>query len=180
MAGGIAVKPLGNLNWLVVGVITVLVSGLILGSNWLYQRSAVSGPLLDSLSESPGVASAQLDTDGGVWVVKVSLDRVDSWARLHKDLYQRADEVLGERAYRIKTVDGRDADLEEVLLEASLDLHEAVATGHYTLLKETQERLKSDARVDLARVSVQDGWLLLQLENSRGYLYHQIAQRDAD
>lgn len=167
-------KPLGNINWLAVILVTVLASGIILGSHWLYNRSALTGPLKTQLGEVSGVREVDLELERGTWVIRINVERVNSWEKLHGQLHGVIQVLLGTRPYTLQIEDSRTPLLEEALAEASFSLEEAVSTGRYTLLSETREALKEGPEIQVARVSVVPGWVLVQLEEPRGYLYHSL------
>lgn len=137
-----------------VSVIGILIFGLLLSGNILYNNNWINGQLVKDTHEISGVLSAQVVSENGRQILEVKTDHLQNLDKVGQQL----ESIAGQRPIRF--MDQRSPELEKVLAQMEFPLQESIARGNFT---EMQQKLQGLA--DRAGVTME-----LSMDNEEIYL----------
>lgn len=137
-----------------VSVIGILIFGLLLSGNILYNNNWINGQLAKDTHEISGVLSAQVVSENGRQILEVKTDHLQNLEKVGQQLKS----IAGQRPIRF--MDQRSPELEKVLAQMEFPLQESIARGNFT---EMQQKLQGLA--DRAGVTME-----LSMDNEEIYL----------
>ncbi|MGE5598635.1 MAG: hypothetical protein ACM3XS_04585 [Bacteroidota bacterium] len=155
--------------WLALGIFVATLA-LLLGGQGLAETIGVKRPLSRAIMAIPGVRGYELAEGRDGSHLLLALDRVPDLERV----VERALAAVEEHgAAEVVSIDFRDrrAGLENALYHLRFSLEEAMATGRYTALEQSLDRLAAKHRLGRARIYLDRRFILVQLERGRAYLY---------
>lgn len=164
-------------RWPVAVLAFLLTLALSVGAVHFRQRQLVDEPLLRRLGELEAVQSVQLEKNGNLVTVSVSLDYVDDLASTYYLLARETEKTLGKRKYHLEVVDRRDDLLASAYTVIHLALHEAVQRGNFTEMGRLVAETMRAAGVEEHKVVVTAGHICFQARRGDSYLYSVVERR---
>lgn len=167
-----------NFKWPVAVLAFVLTLALAVGLVYLRQRQLVNEPLLKRISELEPVKSVELQQDGNVQVVFVTLEYVDDLSATHRELHEEVTRLLGQGRYRLEIQDERTLDLDAAFLAVHLALYEGEQRGNFTEMGAYVADVLQSLGVDEHKLIVNQEYIYLQMRDGDTYLF-EIIQRES-
>ena len=165
-------------KWPVAVLAFILTLALSVGLVYVRQRQLVNEPLLKRINEFETVKSVELQDDGGIQVVSVTLNYVDDFSVAHSELNEEIERLLGKERYRLEILDERNDALEAAFVAVHLALYEGEHRGNFT---EMGGKV-SEALVPLGfsehKVIVDQEYIYLQIRQDDAYLF-EIIKRES-
>ena len=165
-----------NLKWPIIIVAFVVTLALAVGGVYLRQRQMVDEPLFQRLSEYEPVQAVDLHKDGNVQVVVVSLDYVDDFGSIHRELTEEIGDLLGPDRFRLEIRDGRDQALETAFSDVHLALYEGEHRGNFTEMGGQVAATLQSLGIADHKIMVDNENIYLQIRHGDAYLY-EIVER---
>lgn len=162
----------------VVLIAVMLMLGLLVGAQYIYQRYNVEQPLFKLYSETKlvdNIKKIKLEEQGDMVSVTLGLNRTDNLRRAYQDLYRSTGQVLGSDRFRIQIKDTRTRELENVYYQSQFVIYEALVKGSYPEMALTIERNARSAGSE-ARVYMDEKNIYVALYKGKNYLYEVISR----
>ncbi|OUM96747.1 MAG: hypothetical protein A9Z00_03970 [Thermobacillus sp. ZCTH02-B1] len=154
-------------------LLSALVSGALLFGGWfVYRHYAVEQPLAVTFSDIEGAeASNPVVTDDRV-TVEIKLDGTASLAEVHRNIRERAADVLGGRKLELVIRQERNEKLETIWSSALFAIAQAMETRRYADIPETLAGLEAvhpglEAKAEMDESNV---YITLKLEEAVKYV----------
>lgn len=79
----------------------IITFGLAMGGNYLHARYNIENPLLAQIKDLPGVESITIEKKDDLYLLQVSLGKVDNLQEEYKQLDELVRDKLGQEKYQI-------------------------------------------------------------------------------
>ena len=158
-------------------VSAVLVLAVLLGGAALYERSSAQIPIEEILAGHSHVSAFSVGRDD-VWVVDLTLGRVDDLRGAHGELREAIEDVLGGTDYRLKIGDSSDADLAHLWADLEIIVQQGASSGGFA---DMRDRLRTELEtVEDVHLNVQVDEYNIFVSITRGeqYLYRVVPRTD--
>jgi hypothetical protein len=167
--------PKGNLliRRVLYGLIAFFTTaGLLFGGYALAQR-VKSGPINREDWKSRGVLEFDTRQEGEEFILEVEAGKIDQPRLTLETLISRLERGKGRRITRVLFKAPEVPELEEVYNELAFALAEAQATGRYTLLPTTADRIASKKGVQIG-LEVGEDFIFIHLQQGKSRLYRSV------
>ncbi len=155
-------------------IISVILGLLVFaGGQWLYEKYNYDEPLDKTLSSNKAVESYKLSGEDQPVTVELKLKNVENLGKTYGELDNSLREVLGGKEYKIKLVDNRNRQLENIYYHSQFAVYEAMARGNYREMEQYISRQAAAAGAQ-ANVFMDQEAVYVQIKNGDYYLYEII------
>lgn len=168
---------LRGMRWPVLIGSVLVTFAVLFGGFALYRHQAVDGSVVRLYRELAGVQDVAIDAGSGPMTVTVTLGPDAQLASVYQELKSTADRVLGPGHYRLVLHDQRDDAVSKAYYAMHFSLQEANATGRFTAMAESVEKIAAEAGLTRHRVDVGDDYMYVTLEKDGQYLYEVLPRR---
>ncbi len=157
-------------------VSAVLVLAVLLGGAALYERSSAQIPIEEILAGHSHVSAFSVGRDD-VWVVDLTLGRVDDLRGAHGELREAIEDVLGGTDYLLKIGDSSDADLAHLWADLEIIVQQGASSGGFA---DMRDRLRTELEtVDVhLNVQVDEYNIFVSITRGEQYLYRVVPRTD--
>ncbi len=157
----------------------VITFSLGLGAYYLNSRYNIEKPLLAQIDNLPSVEDSTIEKQDEIYMVTVTLGRVENVQEEYKQLDELIREKLGERPYQITINMENDIKLDQVYYEIQPIVYEALANNQYVWMKDEIGRIASQEQLDY-KMFIDDNRVYLQFSDGDDFQYHVIERNSSE
>jgi len=160
-----------ELHWALAACVLVVAVGL--GARVAVQ-SRQAAELEREFAAIAGVTAAEVVRRGAHVNVLLTVADIDDFSRLYQEADQLRRERLGDGASRIVVRDGRNKVLVDSWRQLHFAVYEGAATGRFTAMAETVERLAAGLPVDEVQLAMDGRFIYVRLTADGAYMYELV------
>jgi hypothetical protein len=166
---------LQHLRWPVILVSMAVVLAALFGGGFLLKTQTVDEPLKLLFSGSAWVERHEIDRDGDMTKITVTVKETPDLATAYVKLHESTHQVMKGRSFQLILSDRRTPALEQAMRRANLFAQEALVTGQFAAMADKIEAEASKVGIT-ARFDVDSEHIYLQLHQDGAFLY-QVTER---
>lgn len=167
-----------NVRRIAIGVAAMLVTlGLLYCGQLGLKKVVVDDPIANLYRTSPDVVKYQMERTSAGITFRVKLREVKDLMVAYRTLEEQTANLMKGRPFRIVLEDERDEELSRAYYRIHFSIQEALATGEFTKMAETVERLTGEMGIRYHRVYVDDRNVYVQIHANGRYLYEVVPRQ---
>jgi len=177
--GGRGNMQIKGIRIYVVLVVVILMLGILIGAQYLYQRYNVEQPLFKLYSETKlvdNIKNIKLEDQGDTVSVTLALNRTENLRRAYQDLYRSTGQVLGSDRFRMQIKDTRNRELDDIYNRSQFVIYEALVKGSYPQMAAVIEKNAREAGAQ-ARVFMDEKNIYVAVYKGKNYLYEVVPRK---
>lgn len=163
---------IGKLNKVVfTGVIALLTLGVLLGGYFFYNKYFINQPLSTALESSKIITNYELTEKSHSPLLKLELSPTTDFAQEFQDFLNNNYEMLLNKPINLELQSNPNEKILEFYEEAHPLIYETLSLDNYSHLQEKINYLANSYGLKKTKLTVNDKYLYLQLEDQESYLY---------
>ena len=156
---------------LYTGIIALLTLGVLVGGNYLYQQYFVNQPLSTALENASLIKSHQFTQKGKAPVLKLELVNVQNFPQEFQNFLNNSGDLLLDKPIYLELQSNPNENILDFYQEVHPAIYETLALGNFSQLQEKVSHGSRDYGLTEAKLTVNNDYLYLQLEDQDHYLY---------
>ena len=172
---------IGKLNRVVyTGVIALLTLGVLLSGYFFYNKYFINQPLSTVLENSNIITSYELSEKSHSPLLKLKLSPTVNFAKEFQNFLNNNEQMLSKKPIYLELQSNPNKKILKFYEEAHPVIYETLSLGNYSHLQEKINYLAQDYGLTKPKLTIDDKYLYLQLEDKENYLYLMFNRSDED
>ncbi|WP_227766540.1 hypothetical protein [Zhaonella formicivorans] len=156
----------------------ILTFGILLGGQWIVQEYSVRRPLVEGVTQVPGVQDVKAIKGKQGLILEIKLGAVHDLAKTYR-LLKDSTNVQDSSRLQLRLVDKRNDTLTQLWNKSQFAIYEALANGNFTAMSRNIENIMKNSGADSWRISIDAENIYLEMHQGSNYLYEIVPREQA-